>query len=61
MTYDRIKSCYHFVEGECPHQRFLRLVKTWEMDGAATKERIAKFWLWQIDKTQKSLLARNLL
>jgi hypothetical protein len=27
MTYDRIKSCYHFVEGECPHQRFLQYVK----------------------------------
>ena len=26
MTYDRIKSCYHFVEGECPHQRFLHIV-----------------------------------
>jgi len=26
MTYDRIKSCYHFVEGECPHQRSLYIV-----------------------------------
>ena len=26
MKYDRIKSCYHFVEGECPHQRTLNIV-----------------------------------
>ena len=26
MTYDRIKSCYHFIEKECPHQRFLHIV-----------------------------------
>ena len=26
MTYDRIKSCYHFVEGECQHQRLLHIV-----------------------------------
>ena len=32
------------------------LVKTWEIDGAATKERVARFWLQQIDKTQKSSL-----